>query len=143
CPRRFAELGSWSEVFARGGGYWGAGFARFFVAVYAQRAADILEGDKGPPEIYERFAAFMARAHVAGWRLWLLVEPLSEAATLGTGGLVLLLGLGIASFRQTSDGNWVKESDLAGTFLDRYGNGIGKRAIEHARAVRRDAVRER
>ena len=29
--------------------------------------------------------------HVAGWRRWLLVEPISEAATLGTGGLLLML----------------------------------------------------
>ena len=37
-------------------------------------------------EYYERFSAFMDRFHVAGWRRWVLVEPLSEGATLGIGG---------------------------------------------------------
>jgi penicillin-binding protein 1A len=73
-------------------------------------------------EIYERFTAFMDRWHVAGWRRWLLVEPLSEMATLGAGGLFLMLALGTSSMRQTSDEDWLKKSDLAVTFLDRYGN---------------------
>jgi penicillin-binding protein 1A len=34
-------------------------------------------------EYYERYTAFMDRFHVAGWRRWVLVEPLSEGATLG------------------------------------------------------------
>src|ERR1700751_4262580 len=77
----------------------------------------------------------MARAHVAGWRRWLLVEPLSEASTLGTGGLFLLLVLAIPSFRQTSDDDWLKKSDLAVTFLDRYGNEVGSRGIKHTESV--------
>src|ERR1700751_907895 len=77
----------------------------------------------------------MARAHVAGWRRWLLVEPLSEASTLGTGGLFLLLVLAIPSFRQTSDDDWLKKSDLAVTFLDRYSNEVGSRGIKHTESV--------
>ena len=37
-------------------------------------------------ELYERFTVFMDRFHVSGWRRWYCVEPLSEGATLGTGG---------------------------------------------------------
>jgi len=33
-------------------------------------------------ELYERFTVFMDRFHVAGWRRWYFVEPLSEALTL-------------------------------------------------------------
>src|SRR5437879_7493109 len=77
----------------------------------------------------------MDRAHVAGWRRWLLVEPFSEGATLGTGGLLLLLALAIPSFRQTSDDDWLKKSELAVTFLDRYGNEVGTRGIRHNDAI--------
>ena len=73
----------------------------------------------------------MDRFHVAGWRRWYLVEPLSEGLTLGTGGLVLMLALAIPAFRETSDDDWLKKSELAVTFLDRYGNEIGSRGIRH------------
>ncbi len=86
-------------------------------------------------ELYERFTAVMDRFHVAGWRRWLLVEPLSEAATWGMGGLLLMLTLAMPAFRQTSDEDWLKKSDLAVTFLDRYGNEIGSRGIKHNESV--------
>ena len=76
-------------------------------------------------ELYERFTEFMDRFHVAGWRRWYFVEPLSEAMTLGTGGLVVMLALAIPAFRETSDDDWLKKSELAVTFLDRYGNELG------------------
>src|ERR1700704_3650739 len=76
-------------------------------------------------EYYERFSAFMDRFHVAGWRRWCLVEPLSEAATLGLGGLIVMLALAIPAFRETSDDDWLKKSELAVTFLDRFGNEVG------------------
>jgi penicillin-binding protein 1A len=82
-------------------------------------------------ELFERFAEFMDRFHVAGWRRWVLVEPLSELGTLGTLGLLLALALAIPAFRETSDEDWLKKSDLAVTFLDRYGNEVGSRGIKH------------
>jgi penicillin-binding protein 1A len=81
-------------------------------------------------EAYERFSAFMDRFHVSGWRRW-LIELLSEGATLGTGGIVLMLALAIPAFRETSDEDWLKKSELAVTFLDRYGNEVGARGIKH------------
>src|SRR5207237_179787 len=74
---------------------------------------------------------FMDRFHVVGWRRWYLVEPVSEALSLGTGGLILMLALAIPAFRETSDDDWLKKSELAVTFLDRYGNEIGSRGIRH------------
>ena len=47
-------------------------------------------------ELWERFSMFMDRFHVAGWRRWVFVEPLSEGATLGAGGLVRDAGAGDA-----------------------------------------------
>ncbi len=86
-------------------------------------------------ELYERFTVFMDRFHVAGWRRWSLVEPVSEGLTLGTGGLMLMLALAIPAFRETSDDDWLKKSELAVTFLDRYGNEIGSRGIRHNDAI--------
>src|SRR5689334_23986674 len=76
----------------------------------------------------------MDRFHVSGWRRW-LNELLSEGATLGTVGLVVLLALAVPAFRETSDEDWLKKSDLAVTFLDRYGNEVGNRGIKHNDSV--------
>jgi penicillin-binding protein 1A len=82
-------------------------------------------------EYWERFSTFMDRFHVGGWPRWVCIEPLSEAATLGGAGLILMLALAQPAFRETSDEDWLKKSDLAVTFLDRYGNPIGSRGIKH------------
>ena len=82
----------------------------------------------------------MDRFHVAGWRRWMLVEPLSEGATLGAGGAVLMLALALPAFRETSDDDWLKKSELAVTFLDRYGNEIGSRGIKHNDSIPLDGV---
>src|SRR5246127_2059888 len=73
----------------------------------------------------------MGRFYVGRWKRWVFIEPLSEAATLGLGGLVLLLALAVPAFRETADDDWLKKSDLAVSFLDRYGNPIGSRGIKH------------
>lgn len=74
---------------------------------------------------WDSFSAFMDRFHVAGVKR-LLVEATSEAATLGTAGLVVMLALAVPAFRETGD-DWLKKTDLSVTFLDRYGNKIGER----------------
>src|SRR5437868_12087047 len=76
----------------------------------------------------------MDRFHVSGWRR-LSVEFLSETATLGTGGLILLLALAIPAFNETSDDDWLKKSELAVTFLYRYGTEVGSRGIRHNDSV--------
>jgi penicillin-binding protein 1A len=83
---------------------------------------------------YERFSSFMDRFHVSGWKRG-FVELSSEAATLGTGGLVLMLMLALPAFQETSDDDWLKKSELAMTVLDRYGNEIGARGIKHNDSV--------
>ena len=88
----------------------------------------------GLRESYERFSTFMDRFHVAGWRRW-LNELISEGATLGTAGAILMLALAVPAFRETSDDDWLKKSELAVTFLDRYGNEVGTRGIRHNDSV--------
>src|SRR5438093_8988468 len=89
-------------------------------------------------ELYERYTFVMARFHVDGWRAWTLVERISEGLTLGTGGLVLMLALALPAFRETSEDDWLKKSELAVTFQDRYGNEIGSRGIRHNDSLKLD-----
>ncbi len=116
-------------------GDWQPKFKRLMLDVDARVDSAVFQSGKWARELYERATAFMDRFHVAGWRRWLLIEPLSEAATLGTCGLVLMLALAIPAFRDTSDDDWLKKSELAVTFLDRYGNEVGNRGIKHNDSV--------
>jgi penicillin-binding protein 1A len=119
---------------------WRPKFKRLLLDIDARIDSAVFQSGKWTREIYERFTAFMDGAHVAGWRRWLLIEPFSEMATLGTGGLFLMLALAIPAFRQTSDDDWLKKSDLAVTFLDRFGNEIGSRGIKHNESVPLDEM---
>jgi penicillin-binding protein 1A len=119
---------------------WRIKLKRFLLDLDARIDFAVFQGGKWAREIYERFTEFMDRFHIAGWRRWCLVEPLSEAATLGTGGLMLMLTLAIPAFRETSDEDWLKKSELAVTFLDRYGNELGNRGIRHDDSVSLDEM---
>ncbi|MEW6254988.1 MAG: PBP1A family penicillin-binding protein [Pseudomonadota bacterium] len=73
------------------------------------------------------YSAFMERFSLSGWRRW-LVGLGSEGFTLGTFGIIGLLALALPAFRETSD-DWLKRTELAVTFLDRYGNVVGERGV--------------
>jgi penicillin-binding protein 1A len=124
-----------TDMFPDRGPDWRVKLKRLLLDVDARLDFSVFQGGKWAREIYERFTAIMDRFHVAGWRRWLIVEPMSEAATLGTGGLLLMLALAVSAFRETSDEGWLKKSELAVTFLDRYGNEIGSRGIKHNDSV--------
>jgi penicillin-binding protein 1A len=109
---------------------WKPRIQRFLLDIDARVDSAVFRTGAWAREYYERFSTFMDRFHAAGWRR-LVVEIFSEGATLGTGGLVVLLALAIPAFRETSDDDWLKKSELAVTFLDRYGNEIGSRGIRH------------
>src|SRR3954468_17655148 len=91
----------------------------------------IFSAGKGARELHERYSAFMDRFYVGRWKRWVFIEPLSEGATIGLGGLIVMLALAVPAFRETADDDWLKKSELAVTFLDRYGNPIGSRGIKH------------
>ena len=124
-----------TDMFPDPGDDWRPKFKRLLLDMDARIDSAVFLSGKWTREIYERFTAIMDRSHVAGWRRWLIIEPLSEMATLGTVGLLLMLALGVPAFRQTSDDDWLKKADLAVTFLDRYGNEIGSRGIKHNESV--------
>jgi penicillin-binding protein 1A len=110
---------------------WKSRVRNFFLDLDARIDSSLFSSAKGIRELYERYSTFMDRFYVGRWKRWVFIEPLSEAATLGLGGLVVMLTLAIPAFRETADEDWLKKSDLAVTFLDRYGNPIGSRGIKH------------
>lgn len=110
---------------------WKQRVRNFLLDLDARIDSSLFSSAKGIRELYERYSTFMDRFYVGRWKRWVFIEPLSEAATLGLGGLVVMLTLAIPAFRETADEDWLKKSDLAVTFLDRYGNPIGSRGIKH------------
>ena len=118
--------------------HWKARLSRIMLDVDARVDTGIYLARTWGRELYERFTVFMDRFHVSGWRRWYMVEPISEGLSLGTGGLILMLALAIPAFRDTSEDDWLKKSELAVTFLDRYGNEIGSRGIRHNDSIKLD-----
>ncbi|HKY07521.1 MAG TPA: transglycosylase domain-containing protein, partial [Candidatus Binatia bacterium] len=106
-------------------------FQRFLLDLDARIDSGLFHAGRWARELYERYSAWMDGWHVAGWKRWILIEPVSEAATWGTAGLVVMLALAIPAFRDTNDEDWLKKSELAVQFLDRYGNEVGARGIKH------------
>lgn len=84
-------------------------------------------------DIWETITIASRVFHVTGWRR-ALAEITSEGMTLGVAGSILMLLLALPSFQLTK-GNWLRSDDIAVTFLDRFGNEIGKRGI-----IRREAL---
>ncbi len=114
---------------------WKLRLKRFLLDLDARIDFGLYKSGLWARELYERFSDHMDRFHVSGWRRWILIEPLSEAATLGVVGLLLMLALAIPAFQETSDEDWLKKADLSVVFLDRYGNEIGSRGIKHNDSV--------
>ena len=115
---------------------WRARLRRFFLDLNSRIDFGLYQTKTWGRELYERFTVFMDRFHVSGWRRWYFVEPMSEGLSLGALGFIAMLALAIPAFRETSDDDWVKKSELAVTFLDRYGNEVGSRGIKHNDALR-------
>ncbi|MGR7996250.1 transglycosylase domain-containing protein [Xanthobacter sp. ZOL 2024] len=84
------------------------------------------------------YAAFTERFNLTGASRF-FAGLASEAFTLGTVGAVVLLALAIPAFHETSD-DWLKRTELAVTFLDRYGNVIGERGVKQNDTVPLDEI---
>jgi penicillin-binding protein 1A len=121
-------------------GSWQARLRRVLLDLDSRIDSGLYQAQTWGRELYERLTVFMDRFHVSGWRRWCFVEPLSEASTLGTVVLVAMLALAIPAFRETADDDWLKKSELAVTFLDRYGNEVGSRGIKHNDSIPLDEL---
>ena len=113
---------------------WKRNVRKFLLGVDSAIDFGIFRSGAALREAWERFSTFMDRFHVAGWRR-ALAELASEGATVGLAGLVVMLALATPAFHDTSDSDWLKKSELAVTFLDRYGNEIGTRGIRHNNSI--------
>ncbi len=63
------------------------------------------------------------------------LDLVCEGLNLGFVGLVVVIAFALPAFRETSDDDWLKRSDLAITFQDRYGVEVGRRGIKHDDAI--------
>ena len=113
---------------------WRPKLKKLFLGADAWIDFSLFRSAVGLRESWERFSTTMDKFHVAGWRR-VLNEVVSEGATLGTAGAILMLALALPAFHETSDDDWLKKSELAVTFLDRYGNEVGTRGIKHNDSV--------
>ncbi len=80
------------------------------------------------------YSNLIARFRVTGLHR-VAVEVLSEAATLGTVGLAIVLMFELPAIELTKNPNWKTGSDFSVTFLDRFGTEVGKRGIQFSDAV--------
>jgi penicillin-binding protein 1A len=103
---------------------------RYLLDLDARIDSAVFQSGAWSRELYERYSTFMDRFHVSRWKR-AAVELSSDGLTAAAAGAVLMLALAIPAFQETSDEDWLKKSDLAVTFLDRYGNEVGTRGIRH------------
>jgi len=80
-------------------------------------------------ETWEKLTIFFRRFRVYGFKKS-VVELFCEGFTLATIGALLMLALAKPAFEET-DKNWRTSQDYSVTFLDRFGNEIGRRGILH------------
>jgi penicillin-binding protein 1A len=78
--------------------------------------------------VYTGFQDFMRHFHVSGFRR-LIVELLSDAFSFVAIGAVLMTALALPAFDATASGQFNKAEDYSVTFLDKYGQEIGRRGI--------------
>ncbi|WP_193175933.1 transglycosylase domain-containing protein [Oricola nitratireducens] len=105
----------------------------FLLEVDAWVDSNMYESRFAAGEFWEEVVIFFRRFRVRGVKRF-FIELLSESATLGAGGLIVMLMLALPASEEIA-GNWRSQDEFAVTFLDRYGNEIGKRGILHTDAV--------
>ena len=112
----------------RGASFWKR-FRRRALAFDSKVDSSLYDASRDFNEVWLRICAYSDRLRVRGIAR-IANELACEGLTLGLAGGVLLVALAIPAFHETSE-DWLKRPELAVTFLDRYGNEIGKRGILH------------
>ena len=90
-------------------------------------------------ERWNTASSFFARFRLSGYKR-VINEILSEAMTLGTGGLAVMLTLAMPAFLEIDKGNWRATGQYSVTILDINGKEIGKRGILHSDVVPLDEI---
>ena len=88
---------------------------------------------EGFKNLWASYSSFCGKFKVTGIRAF-IADVFSEGLTLGCGAALLMLGLAIPAFEETNE-SWQETGKFSVTFLDRFGNEIGKRGILHDDAV--------
>jgi penicillin-binding protein 1A len=88
-------------------------------------------------ELWRDYSGFMERFHARG-ATRVAADLACEALTLAVFGGVVMVTLAQPAFRLTGARDWLKQTDLAVTFEDRYGKEVGRRGILHDDAVALD-----
>jgi penicillin-binding protein 1A len=99
--------------------------------------ASLYESGQRAREMWRRFSSFMDGFAVAGTAR-VAADLACEGLTLGLGGAVVVLALAVPAMRETADEDALRNQDLAVTFLDRYGEEIGKRGIRQDDSLKLD-----
>ena len=105
----------------------------FLLEIDAWVDSTLYEAKFAAGDLWEDITIFFRRFRPYGFKR-VFFEATSEAFTLGMGGLVLMLALALPAADEISD-NWLDRDEFAVTFLDRFGNEIGRRGILHSEAV--------
>lgn len=87
----------------------------------------LFQSGNGLARAYESYSEKMKYLRFRG-PLRAVLDLTSEATTLGAVGGIVMLALALPAFRETED-DWLKTQDLAVTFLDRYGQEVGRRGL--------------
>jgi len=113
--------------------------SRQFLALDAYIDSSMYAAGQKALEYYATISAWMDQLHITSWRR-LLVELICEGSNLAVVGGVLALFMAIPAFQDTDTDDWLKKQDLAVTFLDRYGQYVGKRGVLHDDSVPLDQM---
>ena len=108
--------------------------SRAFLELDAFFDSSLFESGERSRNAYSAFITVMDRLHVSGWRR-LLVEMACEGSNIALGVGIVALFFAIPAFEDTSGADWLKKEDLAVTFLDSYGQVVGRRGIKHDNSV--------
>jgi penicillin-binding protein 1A len=108
--------------------------SRAFLEIDAFFDSSMFESGERSRSAYASLIAFMDRLHVSGWRR-LLVELFCEGSNIALGAGIIALFFAIPAFEDTAGTDWLKKEDLAVTFLDSYGQIVGRRGIKHDDSV--------
>jgi penicillin-binding protein 1A len=88
---------------------------------------------------YRHIEDLFAHFRVRGIRRF-FVEIISDGASFLAIGMVMVLALALPAFQATASGSFNKPEDISVTFLDRYGNEIGRRGIRSDDSFRLDQL---
>ena len=108
--------------------------ARVLLAFDAWIDSSLYNGQRRSIRVLQAAAALSDRLHLSGARKF-AVDATCEGLNIAVVVLIGVLALAQPAFRETSDDDWLKRTDLAVTFLDRYGVEVGRRGIKHDDAI--------